>query len=132
MKNINIKKKNEHNTKKRFTNALNDPQKRILLICMSYSFIGLNFILSCVFSSTPADKYNSIMLGIVMLCRALISFFDKRKEMISKAYVVGCFIMHLSLSMLVFYLNRSWITIALYIIELCVYAIIIFTQQKQN
>ena len=114
-------------------NAFDVSRIYVLLICLSYGFTGANFILSSICNNQNDSYYKvSIMLGIVMLCMIPVSWFDKRKEMRGKMYVVVCCVMHVMLSIWIAYFNSSWRIMILYAVEVIVYFGIVFYNIKTH
>lgn len=109
-------------------------QENILLICLSYGFTGVNFIISSIFENNLNDAHYkmSIILGIVMLCMVPISYFDTRKEMRGKLNVIGCCVMHFALSLWISWLHLSWRTMILYAIEVAVAISVILLKRARN
>ena len=104
--------------------------KNLLLICLSYGFTGINFILSGIISNETYSKI-LILFGIIMLCMVPISYIDKRKEMQGKFYAIACCLMHFLLSLLVSVFLLWWV-ILLYIGEIIItFSIFIFQKRRK-
>lgn len=123
----------KNNKIKRNINKLSLPVN-ITVICLSYGFNGINFILSCIIENNCNDVYckNSLFLGVVMLCMVPISYFDQRKEMRGKFSVIMSCIMHLVISIWISYVQWSWKIMAIYIIEVIMIMGIIWTVKRNG
>ena len=95
-------------------------QINTLLTCLSYGFVGANFIIASIFESHHPYNKTSIMLGIVMLCMVPVSCFDKRKEMRGKFSATASFIIHFVLSIGIAYMYESWHIMILYAVEVMI------------
>ena len=98
-------------------------RKNLILICLNYGFIGINFIISCFFKGNPNYKI-SIMLGIVMLFMVPISCLHKRESMRGKFNVVGTCIMHLVSILSLSWFYSSWQMVILGVFEIVVSIIV--------
>ena len=86
-----MKKKKQYDT---VANVRNTPHLRenLLVICLSYGFLGLNFFLTGV--RITFEKEKAILLGIVFLILSVVCIFDRRREMCSAFNAVTCCMIH--------------------------------------
>ena len=108
-------------------------KKNLILICLSYFFAGFNVIISAVCGNSPDDKFFkiTILLGVVLLCRVPLAYFDTRREMQGKSYVVACMVIHLIFSLFAAYIFSFWWTMLFYAIEVPV-SMGIFVAKKRT
>lgn len=92
------------------------------LICFSYGFAGVNFIVASFFRNNDSKI---LFFGIVLLCMVPISCYDDRKEMRGATYAKLSCAAHLMLSLFASALS-SWWMMALYVAEVIVIASFLF------
>ena len=98
------------------------PKKYLIIICLSYCFMGANFIISGIFVSYPynADYKALIILGIIFLCRVPLAYFDNREGMRGKFYAIICCLLHFVISLLISYFHMAWWIMILYAVEVVI------------
>ncbi len=107
--------------------------KNVILITLVYALLGFNFILGGLFM-TQTDKelsYSFIALGVVMLIMVPISIIDKRKEMRSNAYVIGCMFVYLFCCCMLCLIVPLWL-IPIYIGEIFILTAIFYICKKHK
>ena len=105
-----MKKKKQYDT---VANVRNTPhlKKNLLCICLSYGFLGLNFLLAGV--CTPLSKL-AMVLGIIFLILAIVCYFDRRREMCSTSYAVECCVIHFLVTLFAAYYFSCWWLMGVY------------------
>lgn len=100
------------------TGNVNCPPKK-LLICLNYSYIGANFIISSIMGNDSNDAFNkiSVVIGILMLSMIPISYLDIRPEMHGNLNTIMTSILHFCSNMYLAYMYENWQYILFYILE---------------
>lgn len=108
-------------------------QENILLICLNYVYMGIDFIIASIIECNPSDpdfKYGMI-LGILMLCMVPISYFDDREERRGKLYAVMGFIVHLGISIGISLMYLCWWNMILYAVEFVISMSIVYIKHTR-
>ena len=108
-------------------------KENLLIICLSYGFLGINFIVAGLFADRFKDiRYTMYILGIDMLALVLISCFDRRPEMRTNGYAFCCVFINLILTLVIYFLSSSFWILILYSIEFIIFLIIVIVKRAIN
>lgn len=105
-----------------------------IVILFSYLFSGLNFLILGWYASTPDNPAIArvcILIGVVLLWMAPLSFMDNRKEMKGNFATISAAIMHLCYCV-VFSIVHSFWWIGAYVCEVVLCIAFLLTSQRKR